>query len=286
MTSNLFLFTLRNVRVFFRDRTAVIFSMMGALIVIALYFLFLGDTMVQSYSDLPDARSIIDSWAMAGLLAVVPVTTTLGALGIMIDDKLNGAIRDLTVSPMRTHEIVGGYVLSTFAVGIIMSILALIFAEAYIVFNGGDPLSGIQLAKVLGIIVISVLSASAVMFLVALLINSNNAYAAASTIIGTLIGFLTGVYIPVGVLPSTVAAVVKMIPASHSASLFRKVMTETPMESMSGMPAEEILKFELDMGIKFEFGDTVVSSELSIIILLIVAVIFFAISVLRLSMKR
>ncbi|MDR1955034.1 MAG: hypothetical protein LBP82_03675, partial [Candidatus Methanoplasma sp.] len=61
MSSNLIPFTARNVKVFFRDKTAVIFSMFAALIVIALYFLFLGDMLTQSYSDtIPDARIIID----------------------------------------------------------------------------------------------------------------------------------------------------------------------------------------------------------------------------------
>lgn len=284
--SNLLLFTYRNIRVFFRDRAAVIFSMMGALIVIALYFLFLGDFISQTYSEIPNARTIIDSWAMAGLLAVVPVTTTLGAFGIMINDKMSGAVRDFTVSPMKTYEIVGGYVLSTFTVGVIMSLLALVFAEAYIVFNGGDLLSAIQFIKVIGIIILSVISASAIMFLLALFINSNNAYTTASTVVGTLVGFLLGVYIPIGVLPAAIGAVVKIIPASHSASLFRQVMMEKPMESMSVMSPEYIHNFELDMGVIFEFGDFVVTSGISILILIAAAILFFVIAVARVSRNR
>ncbi len=286
MRSNMLLFAYRNVRVFFRDRASVVFSMMGALIVIALYFLFLGDFLVQSYSELPNAREILDSWAMAGLLAIVPVTTTLGALGIMIDDNITGAARDFTVSPMKRYEIVGGYVISTFVVGVVMSLLSLAFAEAYIVSNGGDILGGIQFAKVIGLILISVLSASAIMLLVALLISSHNAYGMASTIVGTLIGFLTGVFIPIGVLPSVMGSVVKIIPASHSASLFRQVMMEKPMEVMSGMPAEDILKFELDLGVRFEFGDLLVGPGSSIIILLGVAAVFFIAAIIKLSIKK
>ncbi|MCL1811119.1 MAG: ABC transporter permease [Methanomassiliicoccaceae archaeon] len=286
MTSRIILFASRNVKVFFRNRASVIFSMFGALVVIALYFLFLGDVLTESYSGLPNTRALIDSWAMAGLMAVVPVTSTLGALGIMIQDRLTGAVRDFTVSPMKRYEIVGGYVLSTFIIGTILSLLALAFAEVYIVSNGGDLLSMMQFVRVIGIMLLSVASVSAVMLVVALFINSNTAYSAASTIVGTLIGFLTGVFIPIGTLPDAVGTVVKIVPASHSASLFRQVMTEKPMEAMAGIPPEEMLNFELEMGVRFEFGGHLVTPELSILILIGTCAAFYFIAVLRLSMKQ
>ncbi|MDR2699037.1 MAG: ABC transporter permease [Candidatus Methanoplasma sp.] len=287
MRSNIVLFASRNVKVFFRDRVAVVFSMFAALIVIALYFLFLGDMITDGYSKtLPDARIIIDSWAMAGLMAVVPVTATLGALGIMIQDKITGAARDFTISPMRTYEMVGGYVLGTFIIGMALSLLALAFAEVYIVSNGGSLLSAAQLAKVIGLILLSVLSASAVMFLLALFINSNNAYSTANSIVGTLIGFLTGVFIPIGVLPAAMGSVIKIIPASHSASLFRQVMMEKPMEATAGMSPDDLLKFELDMGVKYEFGNFTVTPELSILILVGVCAVFYMLAVLKLSKKH
>jgi multidrug/hemolysin transport system permease protein len=286
MTSNLVLFTFRNVKVFFRDRVAAVTSMFGAIIIIALYFLFLGDMLASSYPEVPGARVVIDSWAMAGVLAVVPVTTTLGALGLMVQDKVSNAVRDFTVSPMRTYEIVGGYVLSTFIVGMIMSFLALAFAEVYILSNGGSLLNASELVRVVGIILLSVVSASAVMFFVVLFVNSSNAFSAVSSIIGTMIGFLIGAFIPVGFLPSGAAAVVKMVPASHSAALFRQTMMERPMESMAGMTADELLQFELDMGVKFEWGGGAIGPELSVIILAAAGTVFFVLAMMKLSMKR
>jgi multidrug/hemolysin transport system permease protein len=223
---------------------------------------------------------------MAGVMAVVPVTATLGALNIMIQDKVTGAIRDLTVSPMKRYELVGGYVLSTFIIGTLLSFLAFAFAEIYIFSNGGGLLGAAQFVTVIGIILLSVISASAVMFMVALFITSNNAYSTVSSIVGTGIGFLTGVFIPIGVLPSAMGTVVKIVPASHSATLFRQVMMEKPMEIMAGMSPEEILQFELDMGVRFEFGDKLVTPEISILILMGVAAAFFVLAVLKISIKR
>lgn len=286
MMSNIVLFARRNIKVFFRDRAGVVYSMFAAIIIIALYFLFLGDFVASSVPEIPDARIIADSWAMGGLLAVVPVTATLGALGLMIQDKISDAIRDFSVSPMRTHEIVGGYVLSTFVIGILMSSLALVFAEAYILSSGGYLLNAAEFAKVIGIMLLSVFSGSAVMFLVALFINSNNAFSAVSTIIGVVIGFLIGAYIPIGQMPSGMAVASEVIPASHSASLFRQVLMERPMEKMAGVPPEEIMSFELDMGVRFEFGDSLISPEMSALIIAAVGVAFFVLATLKLSIEH
>jgi len=286
MNSNLVLFAMRNVKIFFRDRTAVIFSMFAALIVIALYFLFIGESLTSEYSYLPNARTIIDSWAMGGLMGVVPVTTTLAALGIMIQDRITGAVRDFTVSPMKRYEIVGGYVLSTFIISTTLSLLSLGLAEAYIVSGGGPLLTGIQFASIIGVLLLSVLSASAVMLVVALFLHSNNAYSAVSTVVGTLIGFIVGAFIPLGFLPSAVASFTKIIPATHSASLFRQIFMEKPMESMAGMPPEEILDFEFKMGIKLGFGGEPISPEISIMILAGVCVLFYFIAIVIMSKKQ
>ena len=101
-------FTLRNLRVFFKDKTAVFFSLLAVFVIIGLYVLFLGDVWSASFSDVENARFIMDSWIMAGILAVTSFTTTMGAFGIMIEDKAKKINKDLVVSPIKTTSLVGG----------------------------------------------------------------------------------------------------------------------------------------------------------------------------------
>jgi multidrug/hemolysin transport system permease protein len=56
--------------------------------------------------------------------------------------------------------------------------------------------------------------------------KSINAFSTASSIVGTLIGFITGIYIPIGSVPEAVQMVIKIFPPSHAAVLFRSVMME------------------------------------------------------------
>ncbi len=134
---NLLTLTGRNLKVFFRDKTSVFFSLLAVFIVIGLYVLFLGDIMAKGLSHHGgDMRFLIDSWIMAGILSVTAVTTTMGAFGIMVEDRANNIIKDFSSSPIRRTTLAGGYILGAFIIGVIMSLVALVLFGVYIVAQG------------------------------------------------------------------------------------------------------------------------------------------------------
>ncbi len=280
-------FTIRNLKVFFKDKSAVFFSLLAVFIIIGLYVLFLGDIWASNLHDLPGTRFLMDSWIMAGLLAVTSVTTTMGAFGIMIEDKVKRITKDFIASPIKNSSIVGGYILSAVIIGIIMSLVTLILAEIYIVAYGGKMMSAAVFAKVLGLILLATVSNSALVLFLVSFFKSNNAFATASTIIGTLIGFLTGIYLPIGMLPEAVQWIIKIFPVSHAAVLFRQVMMETPLsESFAAAPAASLGEFKEMMGVTFTFGHTEIAPLVSVAILVGAAFAFYGLSILNLSRKN
>ena len=80
-------FAKRNLLVFFKDKSSVFFSLFAVFIIIGLYALFLGDMMAEQVAGLENGRFVMDSWISAGLIAITPVTSTMGALGAIIADK-------------------------------------------------------------------------------------------------------------------------------------------------------------------------------------------------------
>lgn len=275
----------RNIKIFFRDKTAVFFSLLSVFIIIGLYVLFLGDLISSGMGDMTGARFLCDSWIMAGLLAVGSVTASMGAYGIMVDDTAKGLIRDFKVSPLKRYKLVGGYIIGSFTISVIINIITLVLAEIYIIANGGSLLPITAVLKVLGLILLSTFSSSSMVLFVASFIKSSNAFATASTILGTLIGFLTGVYIPVGNLPEGVQMVIKFFPPSHAGALFRQVMMEEPVAtSFAGMPeyAKEIYDV---MGVTFSYGDMVATPALHLAVLAASAALFFVLSLIVLSRK-
>jgi multidrug/hemolysin transport system permease protein len=279
----------RNLKLFFRDRTSVFFSFLAIFIIIGLYVLFLGNMMVNNLKDLlgSNARFIIDSWVMAGILSVTSITTTMGAFGTMVEDTTKKISKDFSSAPLKRSQLAGGYIMSSFIIGVIMSIAALIVAEIYILANGGKLLELMSLLKLFGVMLLSVFAGSSMVFFIVSFFKSSNAYATASTVIGTLIGFLTGIYIPIGSLPSGVQTAIKIFPVSHAAALFRQIMMEAPMSTaFANAPVQAITGFKQTMGVVFYFGSTELSPIANILVLVATGVVFYVLAVIKISIKK
>ena len=278
----------RNLRIFFRDKSAVFFSLLAIFIIIALYAVFLGDVWLNdSMKNLKHADALMNTWLVAGLLAVASVTTTMGAFGVMIDDKVQKIEKDFYSSPMKRCRITSGYIGSAFLIGVIMSLVTVLVSEIYIVLNGGELMTLIALLKVSLLVLLTTMTNTSIVCFIVSFFKSNNAFSTASTIIGTLIGFLTGIYLPIGALPESVQTVIKLFPVSHAAALFRQVLMEDSMQTaFAEIPANYMNEFKEYMGVTFRFGSYEVSPWLSILILVVTAAIFYSLSILNMSKRR
>ena len=280
-------FAKRNLKLFFRDKSSVFFSLLSVLIVLGLYVLFLGDQLVSSMKDITGANRLMDSWIMAGILAITPVSTTLGSFGTIVSDKSKKIDKDFRSSPIKNRSLAAGYIISSFCIGCIMSLFALAVIEIYFACKGYALLSGLQFLQTLGVMLLSVLTSSAMMYLVVSLFHTQNAFATASTIIGTLIGFVTGIYLPIGSTDQSVQYVIEFFPISHAASLFRKILMADPMtESFKDAPDNIITDFKREMGVEFRAFDHTFTSLESIGYLLLAAVVFYTIGIIITAKKK
>ena len=167
-----------------------------------------------------------------------------------------------------------------------MSFITFVIAEIYIIINGGSLLELNKIIKVLGLIVFSTFANMSMILFLVTFFRSSNAFASASTILGTLIGFLTGIYLPIGQLPDAIQWIIRIFPISHSASLMRQVMMEDAMSAtFAAVPAEKIQEFKELMGVVYKFGETEVTPLFSIIYLLSAAIIFYVLAGINLSRK-
>lgn len=277
----------RNIKLYFRDKAAVFFSLLSVFLIIGLYVLFLGDVVVSSMSEIPSARFVVDSWIVSGLVASCSVTATLGAFGVIVDDYTKNVVKDFGSAPVKKSTLTAGYIISSLVIGIIMSSITLVLGELYILVNGGALLPLLTLLKVLGVIVLSTFANSAILFLIISFVRTQSAFATISTLVGTLVGFLMGVYVPIGNLPTYVQSMVKMFPGTYSASLLRIIIMEKPMDiAFNGAPEEVTYGFITQMGIRLEIGEELSTSLMAILILAGTGVLFYLISILRLTLKK
>ena len=280
-------FVSRNLKVFFRDKTAVFFSLLAVLIVLGLYIFFLGDVWIDSFPNIKGVKNLMNCWIIAGLIGVTSVTANMGAFGTMIEDKSKNKIKDFYVSPIKKSKIVGGYIISSFIVGSMMSVVTLIISQIYLVYSGVDVLNFKELTEVFLIILMTSLSNSAMILFIVSLFSSEKAFSTASTIVGTLIGFITGIYLPISMLPDSVQIIVKLVPTSHGISILRQIFMKKQMDiSFADVPTNYINEFKESMGVVYYINDKLVSNTTSVFILIASTIIFFFLAVLILYKKK
>ena len=280
-------FVSRNLKVFFRDKTAVFFSLLAVLIVLGLYIFFLVDVWVDSFPNIKGVKNLMNCWIIAGLIGVTSVTANMGAFGTMIEDKSKNKIKDFYVSPIKKSKIVGGYIISSFIVGSMMSVVTLIISQIYLVYSGVYVLNFKELTEDFLIILMTSLSNSAMILFIVSLFSSEEAFSTASPIVGTLIGFITGIYLPISILPDSVQIIVKLSPTSHGISILRQIFMKKQMDiSFADVPTNYINEFKESMGVVYYINDKLVSNTTSVFILIASTIIFFFLAVLILYKKK
>ena len=282
--------TRRNCMVFLRDRTAVFFSLLSMLIVLMLMGVFLGNMNVESITgllaqyggerdmvlDKENATQLVQYWTLAGLMVVNALTVTLSVIGIMVTDANENKLESFYGAPVHRNIIAVSYISAAVMIGMLFCMLTLGIALGYICSTGGEMLSMEALAQILGYTLMNVCIFAIIMYMLALFVKSSSAWGGIGTVVGTLVGFVGAIYLPMGNLPSGVAEVLKYIPILHGTSLMRKVCCKEAIQmTFADMPQEVIDGYREYMGISVMMGGTEVQNVFQILFLCICGVAAF-----------
>ncbi len=285
----------RNSLLYVRDKSAVFFSMLSMLVVLGLMVVFLGNmnrdnvvSLLAEYggsrdteTDLENAEHLIEMWTIAGILVVNAVMVTLTVIGVKIQDEEKKRLQSFYGSPVKPVKIALGYIFSALLIGTVMCILTLAAAEAYIAARGGSLLNPEETLQVAGLIVLNVFLYSCTLFFVSMFVHSNSAWSGFGTVIGTLAGFVGGIYLPMGFLPEKVQTVLKALPVLHGSAMLREIFTKKALETtFRGLPVEVAEEYKAYMGITVEAGEKVLGGEIQTVFLLGVAIIMIIASVI------
>ncbi len=274
--------TKRNCMTFLRDRGAVFFSLLTMLIVLMLMGIFLGNmneesivNLLKEYGGVRDAladeenaKHLVQYWTLAGILVVNAVTVTLTVTGNMVTDLHEGKLASLYSAPVSRSVIALAYITASVLIGTLMCVLTLGIALCYIVATGGEMLGYEMLAKILLLIVLNVCIFAVIMYLAALFVKSSSAWNGIGTVVGTLVGFVGAIYLPMGNLPEGVAAVLKYIPILHGTALMRSACCEAALDhTFTNVPVELIAEYKEYMGIQIKMGKELVSETFQVLFL-------------------
>lgn len=290
----------RNILIYMRDKGTVFYSILSTLIILGLMILFLGDMnskdIVHALEQMGGARDaeadranadyLIMMWTLAGILVSNTVTVTMTVMGCMIKDEENKRLASFYVAPVKRIYVALSYIFSAWVIGIMMCLITLAAFQGYMVVIGQTLLAGTAWLRLLGMIVLNSFVYASAAYLIALFVHSMSAWSGLLTVIGTLVGFVGAIYLPMAALPEKVADVLKCLPVLHGAAMMRVVCTAEAVETtFAGLPTEAVEVFREKMGITVVMGDGPVSFLVQAGYLLVLGLVIIAVAAF-ISRKR
>lgn len=292
--------TARNIKMYLRDKGAVFFSLLSALIVICLMVFFLGDMNIDGIVELLDAFSygeqaenqknaelLVLAWTSAGILSINAVSISLAVYSGMIKDRVNGRLNAIYTAPISRFTIALSYIAAAWTASVLVCVLTLVITEVYGIVRGMASYTFLEHVELLGMILVNSFVYAALMYPLALLAKSEGAWSGFFTVIGTLVGFLGGIYIPIGSLADRISGVMKCTPIIYGTSMFREVMTKSILErTFEGVPAEVTEEYCEIMGIRLKVADYALTVREEWLILLVCGIVFLMIGMCMLKYEK
>lgn len=292
--------TARNIKVYLRDKGAIFFSLLSALIVICLMVFFLGDMNIDGIVEIlerfsgkgyeenkKNAELLVLSWTCAGILSINAVTVSLAVYSGMIKDRVNGRLNAIYTAPISRLKIALSYVASAWTASVFVCLLTLGITEVYGIVNGMEPYTLAEHLELMALIMVNSFTYAALMYPLSMIAKTEGAWSGFGTVIGTLVGFLGGIYIPIGSLADGIAGVMKCTPVIYGTSMFRKVMTSTILEcTFQGVPKEVVEEYSEIMGIQLTIADYTLKFRDEWIILFVCGIIFLTIGMCMLKYEK
>ena len=276
----------RNVKLYFKDKGMFFTSLITPLILLVLYCTFLSNVYEDSFRGALEAAGATVSDRLIGgcvggqlvssLLAVSCVTVAFCSNLLMVQDKITGARRDLTITPVKSGVLALGYYLSTLLTTLLICFTAACICLIYLTFAGWYMTVADVAALFLDVTMLALFGtglASCVNFP----LSTQGQGSAVGTIIRAGYGFICGAYMPISQFSEGLQKVISLLPGTYGTSLLRNHALRGVFEKMNseGFPVEvvEAIRDSMDCNIYF-FGERVgISAMYSV---LIAGIVIFA----------
>ena len=282
----------RHLKVYLRDRSAVFFSLLSAFIIIGLMAFFLGDMNVDAILEVAGsfttageefetlANQLVLAWTFAGILSINAVSVSISVYSGMIRDRVTGKLNSIYTAPVSRLKIALSYIMAAWAAAVLICILSLGIMELFGVARGMEPYSLMEHVQIVAMIIGNSFVYAAMMYALAMIAKTEGAWGGFGTVIGTLVGFLGGIYLPIGTLSDGIATMMKCTPIIYGTAAFREVMTKGVLEqTFAGVPEMITKEYQKAMGISLTVGEYTLKMRDEWLILISCGIIFLLVGI-------
>lgn len=274
----------RNIKLYFKDKGMFFTSLITPVILLVLYVTFLANVYEDSFrSALAAAGAAVSDkvlWGCVGgelvssILAVSCVTVAFCSNLLMVQDKVSGARKDLTIAPLNSGTLALSYYISTMLSTLIINFFALGACLVYLA-SVGWFLTAADVAALMLDVVLLVLFGTALSSCIIFPLTTSGQASAVGTIVSAGYGFICGAYMPISSFSDGLQKVISFLPGTYGTSLLRNHTLRGVFEEMGnlGFPAEvvESIKDSVDCNLYF-FGEKVTLGGMYGILVAFVAV--------------
>lgn len=286
----------RDTKLFFKDKGMFFTSLITPMILLVLYASFLSSVYEDTFrSSLEAAGATVSDKLIGGcvggelassLLAVCCVTVAFCSNMLMVQDKVSGARRDLTISPVKSSTMALGYYISTLISTLLVCYAATAVCLLYISKVGWYLTMKDVLSLLLDVFLL-VMFGTALSSMINHFLSSQGQISAVGTIVSAGYGFLCGAYMPISQFSDGLQKVISFLPGTYGTSLLRNHALRGVFEEMSNQnfPSEvvEAIKDAVDCNLYF-FGTQVSESMMYLILIgtvLLLLVIYVLLNMLH-----
>lgn len=286
----------RNIKLFFKDKGMFFTSLITPAILLVLYATFLGKVYRDSFEmNLPDTfklseklmNGLVGGQLISSILAVSCVTVAFCSNFLMVQDKANGSIKDLRISPVKSSVLSLSYYVATLISTLLICFIATGICLVYIA-SVGWYMSVSDVLFLLLDVVLLVLFGTALSSIINFFLSSQGQISAVGTIISAGYGFICGAYMPISSFSEGLQKVLSFLPGTYGTALVRTHSMQGALAEMQnqGIPAEviESIRDSLDCNLYF-FGEQVNMPTMYLILGGTIAVLI-AVYVLMNSLKK
>lgn len=259
----------RNTKLYFKDKGMFFTSLITPLILLVLYGTFLSNVYEDMFrsaieaagTSVPDKLigGCVGGELISSLLAVSCVTVAFCSNLLMVQDKITGARKDLTIAPVKPGVLALSYYMSTLISTLLICFAATGVCLAYLAYAGWYLTIG-DVAALLLDVVLLVLFGTALSSCVNYPLSTQGQGSAVGTIISAGYGFICGAYMPISQFSQGLQKVIMFLPGTYGTSLLRNHVLRGVFGEMGaqGFPNEvvEAIRDSVDCNLYF-FGDKV-----------------------------
>lgn len=241
----------RNTKVYFKDKGVFLSSLITPMILLVLFITFLKNVYIDSIeSQIPAGMELpskvlngfAGSWLISSILATSCITIAFCANMIMVQDKVTGSYKDLTIAPVKKSILNLSYYLSTAFVTAIVAYATFGVGIVYLLITGFYMSFADIMLSILDIALL-VLFGTALSSLVCLFLKSQGGISAVSTLVSSMYGFICGAYMPLSQFSTGLQNALMLLPGTYGTGLIRNhmmrgVLRELKSQGLNG----EIIK--------------------------------------------